>query len=91
MADGTEGGGRMEGLGGGDLNLKGALPQWESLPMNNHTDEPRREREREREREGEREREMWELNGGEKQTRYKKRKKDAHETRLLKHFKHAAY
>lgn len=31
--------------GGGDLNLKGALPQWESLPMNNHTDEPRRERE----------------------------------------------
>lgn len=28
---------------GGDLNLKGALPQWESLPMNNHTDEPRRE------------------------------------------------
>lgn len=33
---------------GGDLNLKGALPQWESLPMNNHTDEPRRKRERER-------------------------------------------
>lgn len=31
------------GWGGGDLNLKGALPQWESLPMNNHTDEPRRE------------------------------------------------
>lgn len=29
--------------GGGDLNLKGALPQWESLPMNNHTDEPQRE------------------------------------------------
>lgn len=26
--------------GKGDLNLKGALPQWESLPMNNHTDEP---------------------------------------------------
>lgn len=26
--------------GNGDLNLKGALPQWESLPMNNHTDEP---------------------------------------------------
>lgn len=30
---------------GGDLNLKEALPQWESLPMNNHTDEPRRKRE----------------------------------------------
>lgn len=62
MADGTERGGwvRMEGPGvrmavvgrwgewgwGGDLNLKGALPQWESLPMNNHTDEPQRETER---------------------------------------------
>lgn len=31
-------------VGGGDHNLKGALPQWESLPMNNHTDEPRRKR-----------------------------------------------
>jgi len=69
--------------GGGGLNLKGALPQWESLPMNNHTDEPRRERERERER--------CEMSRGEKQTRCKKRKKDAHETRLRKHFKHAAY
>lgn len=79
----------MEGGRWGDLNLKGALPQWESLPMNNHTDEPRRAsgiggRGRERER--------WGMNGVQKQTRYKKkRKKDAHETRLLKHFKHAAY
>lgn len=76
------------GVGGRDLNLKGALPQWESLPMNNHTDEPWRERERDgRKREGER----WGMNWGEKQTWYKKRKKDAHETRLRKHFKHAAY
>lgn len=28
----------------GGLNLKGALPQWESLPMNNYTDEPWRKR-----------------------------------------------
>lgn len=38
------------GTGRGDLNLKGALPQWESLPMNNHTDEPEREREAEAEK-----------------------------------------
>lgn len=43
------------GTGRGDLNLKGALPQWESLPMNNHTDEP------EREREGEAEKRVWEM------------------------------
>lgn len=53
------------GTGRGDLNLKGALPQWESLPMNNHTDEPERERER-------KEYESWGLNGKEKQTSYKK-------------------
>lgn len=34
-------GGEIEGWG--NLNLKGALPQWESLPMNNHTDEPEKE------------------------------------------------
>lgn len=63
-----------EGLGWegrGDLNLKGTLPQWESLPMNNHTDEPQREREQEGEKT---ERERWEMNGKEKQTRYKKKK-----------------
>lgn len=63
---GREKGGETEGLrGGGDLNIRGALPQWESLLMNNYSDEPERERttEREREREGG-------VNGGEKQTKY---------------------
>lgn len=66
-----EGKGWRDGAGngavwGGDLNLKGALPQWESLPMNNHTDEPQSERGMgERRRENRRR-----MNGGEKQTRY---------------------
>lgn len=51
------------GRGGGDLNLKGALPQWESLPMNNHTDEPERARERQR-----KEHESWGLNRKGKKT-----------------------
>lgn len=46
------------GRWGGDLNLKGALPQWESLPMNNHTDEPQRETESEGWEE-----ERWRVNG----------------------------
>lgn len=75
MADGTEGGERMKGWGwvwgggaGGDLNLKGALPQWESLLMNNHTDEPQSEGGT-----GDREKTRRETSGGEKQTRYLKK------------------
>lgn len=66
---------------GGDLNLKGALPQWESLPMNNHTDEPWREK-----KEWEKEKERWGLNRKEKQTSYKKRK-GFHEIKHCQHFK----
>lgn len=74
--------------GGGDLNLKGALPQWESLLMNNHTDEPQSEGG------------MGERETGRKQTRdewrrktnkiFKKRQKEAREIRPPKYFKNAA-
>lgn len=40
--DGRGGGGRPGWWGETRyLNLKGALPQWESLPTDRHTDEPR--------------------------------------------------
>lgn len=42
MAGGWGGGGRPGWWGETRyLNLKGALPQWESLPTDRHTDEPR--------------------------------------------------
>lgn len=82
MADGTKGRGR------GGLNLKGALPQWVSLPMNNYTDEPWRKR-------GIRGMNRWKkirwgMNGGEKTNKTLKQEKCPW-SQAFKHIKHALF